>query len=279
MLLAQHSAETGQEFEESALARVWELTRGQPWLVNALAEGACSASEAVGGAHHRGQTVDSVAIDEAKETLILETVTHLDQLADKLREDRVRRVIEPVMAGTEEHVYSTHDLEYVRDLGLVARDDPVRIANPLYAEVLPRELTYPMQSGLPQDFDWHVDASGNVDVASLLGAFQRFFREHSDHWVQRFGYEEAGPQLVLQAFLQRVVNGGGRIEREYRLGRGRTDLLILWPEGGDPTRMRKHVIECKVMRQGQGRESTVRPGPASSKRRCTWTAARRSRGT
>ena len=65
-------------------------------------------------------------------------------------------------------------------------------------------------------------------------------------WVQRFErYHEAGPQLLLQAHLQRIVNGGGRIEREYALGRGRTDLLIVWPQGG---RERRFVVECKVRR-------------------------------
>ena len=59
----------------------------------------------------------------------------------------------------------------------------------------------------------------------LLAAFQTFFREHPEHWVERFDYRKAGPQLLLQAFLQRIVNGGGPIEREYGLGRwscGRT---------------------------------------------------------
>jgi len=32
--------------------------------------------------------------------------------------------------------------------------------------------------------------------------------------------------LLLMAFLQRVLNGGGRIEREYAAGRGRMDLAI-----------------------------------------------------
>ena len=79
----------------------------------------------------------------------------------------------------------------------------------------------------------------------MLAAFQTFFREHSEHWVDRFQYREAGPQLLLQAFLQRVVNGGGRIEREYGLGRMRTDLLIVWPHSGGVQRV---VIECKVRR-------------------------------
>ena len=103
---------------------------------------------------------------------------------------------------------------------------------------------------------WYVDAGGGLDVDRLLEAFQRFFREHSEHWTQRFDrYREAGPQLLLQAYLQKVVNGGGRIEREYALGRGRVDLLIVWPHGG---RVRRFVVECKVRRDGL--ERTIREG-------------------
>ncbi len=77
----------------------------------------------------------------------------------------------------------------------------------------------------------------------------------SEHWVTRFQYQEAGPQLLLQAFLQRIVNSGGRIEREYGLGRGRTDLLIIWPQG-DQTR--KIVIECKLLHKSL--EQTIAEG-------------------
>ena len=151
-------------------------------------------------------------------------------------------------------------LEYARDLGLVAQKTPIRIANPLYAEVVPRELTWVVQEELAQETAWYVDADGGLLVDKLLAAFQAFFREHSEHWVARFSYREAGPQLLLQAFLQRVVNGGGRIEREYGLGRGRTDLLIVWPQGG---RERRFVVECKLLHRNlehtisQGLEQTA----------------------
>jgi hypothetical protein len=87
-----------------------------------------------------------------------------------------------------------------------------------------------------------------------LGAFQDFFREHSEHWVERFQYKEAGPQLLLQAFLQRIVNGGGRIEREYGLGRMRTDLLVIWPYPGGRQRM---VIELKILHKSLERTLTT----------------------
>ena len=242
-LLAQHADETGQAFTADALRLIRTRTAGQPWLANALCYDACFRDRA---GRDRSRPITAAAIVDAQERLILRRDTHVDDLANKLREERVRRVIEPILAGAGQQTWSDEDLAYVRDLGLVTQDvgGRPRIANPIYAEVIPRHLNYAVQAGLPQEMAWYVDTAGNLDVAGLIAAFQAFFREHSEHWVQRFEqYQEAGPQLLLQAHLQRIVNGGGRIEREYALGRGRTDLLIVWPQGG---RERRWVVECKL---------------------------------
>ena len=258
-LIAQHTEETGQEFRPEAAEQVWTRSQGQPWLVNALCAEACFGS---GGGRDRGRPITGEQVIDAQEQLIVRRETHLDQLVDKLREGRVRRVVEPLLSGGEGREPSARDIEYVRDLGLIARGPPLRIANPIYAEVVPRELTSAAQELLAQDPSWYVDADGGLDVEKLLAAFQAFFREHSEHWLGRFDYVEAGPQLILQAFLQRVVNSGGRIEREYGLGRGRTDLLILWPRGGgrtpQGTAASRYVVECKVLRKGL--ERTVAEG-------------------
>ena len=99
-------------------------------------------------------------------------------------------------------------------------------------------------------------------MSRLIENFQSFFRENAEHWEKLIDYKEAGAQLVLQAFLQRVFNGGGRIHREYALGRGRTDLLIEWPQGGrwDPSLVSQHVLECKALRSGRSLETTIRQG-------------------
>ena len=251
-LLGQHTEETGQRFTDDALELIWTQTQGQPWLVNALAEETCFYGEA---AEDRRIPITADAIRDAQEQLILRRETHLDQLADKLKEDRVQRVIEPLLSGAEERRFIDRDLEYVRDLGLVARDRPVRIANPIYAEVVPRELTWVIQEEFEQETVWYVNADGSLNMVELLTEFQTFFREHSEHWVTRFQYQEAGPQLLLQAFLQRIVNSGGRIEREYGLGRMRTDLLIVWPQGNQT---RKIVIECKILHKSL--EQTIADG-------------------
>ena len=246
-LMAQHTEETGQRFSPAALEAVWTQTRGQPWLVNALCAGACFDNKA---GRDRSRSIEVDDVYAAREELILSRRTHLDQLAHKLEEERVRQVVEPILSGGEVQ-HDGRDLEYVRDLGLLAPDSPPRIANPIYREVVPRELGYVLQDSLDIQARWYVGDDGRLDMTKLLSAFRTFFGEHAEHWLGHLGaYREAAPQLILQSYLQRVVNGGGRIEREYGLGRGRTDLLVLWPrESGQPSDLwERFVVECKVLR-------------------------------
>lgn len=246
-LMGQHTEETGQVITDEALASFWEQTRGQPWLVNALAYEACFRNEA---ARDRSRPITLAHVHDARERLILRRDTHLDQLVDKLREGRVQRVIEPLLSGGKAALRDD-DIAYVRDLGLLALDPPLAIANPIYREVIPRELTGDVQETITNEPAWYVGTDGRLLTDKLLAAFQEYFRENSEHWVDRFGYKEAGPQLLLQAFLQRVVNSGGRVDREYGLGRLRTDLLITWPVTGTAG-SQKVVIECKLLRGSLG---------------------------
>lgn len=241
-LLAQHTRETGQVFTPEAQERVWHYTEGQPWLVNAFGYGLTFELPAY---RDRTRTIDEEAVETVKEQMILARVTHLEQLTDKLDEDRVRRVIEPILAGdAEPERLPLDDVQYCEDLGLITTRGQLRIANALYREIIPRELTYTTSLTISEQPAWYILPNGCLDLTKLLTAFQAFFREHSEHWIERFDYKEAGPQLLMQAFLQRVVNGGGRIEREYGLGRMRTDLLVIWPHPGG---VQKAVIELKLL--------------------------------
>jgi hypothetical protein len=124
--------------------------------------------------------------------------------------------------------------------------------------------------GASQQQAWYINADGSLDMAKLLRGFQEFFRENSESWLDRFDYQEAGFQLLLQAFLARIINGGGLIDREYALGRGRVDLLVRWryPEGADISNRKEQriVIELKTIRLksspekilGEGLEQTIR---------------------
>ena len=248
----KHTEETGQKFTTEAKDAIYDGSRGQPWLVNALAY---EVTYRVKTNRDRSITLTEEMITAARENLILRMDTHLDQLVDKLVEPRVQRVIAPILAGDpQSEKQAVDDISYVEDLGLIVSRPQIEIANPIYREVIPRMLTYPIQTGLSQETEWYVSSeTGLLDMAKLLEGFQAFFRENSEHWTERFDYKEAGPQLLLQAFLQRVINGGGRIEREYGLGRGRTDLLVIWPHASGT---QKIVLELK--RQHGSRETTIR---------------------
>src|SRR5436305_8222488 len=132
-LYAQHTAETGQPFTPEARAFAFELTRGQPWLVNALARQAVEVL-----VPDRAIPIDADGIEAAKETLILRRDTHLDSLIERLREPRVRRVIEPIVAGENLRPdLLDDDVRFALDLGLVVTTPQgVAIANPIYREVI-----------------------------------------------------------------------------------------------------------------------------------------------
>ena len=131
-LLLQHTEETGQGWSGEALAEVWRSTSGQPWLVNAL------AAEALKKVKDLNATIRHEDVIDAREELILRRDTHLDQLADKLREPRVKRVIAPLVSEGAAESFTADDLQYAADLGLIAQDKLVRVANAIYREVIPR---------------------------------------------------------------------------------------------------------------------------------------------
>jgi hypothetical protein len=256
-LLLEHTAETGQTFTPDALQLVWDMTSGQPWLVNALAYTACFESHA---GRDRTQPITAELIQQAKEELILRRVTHLDQLADKLQEPRVRRVVEAILVGDRAaEAIPSDDITYARDLGLIKTEGQLTIANRIYQEVIPRELTYSTQLTISEQPAWYIRPDGRLDLPKLLQGFQQFFRENSEVWLERFDYKEAGPQLLMQAFLQRIINGGGRVDREYGLGRRRTDLLVIWIYPGG---VQRGVIELKLLRDSL--EKTLATGLAQT---------------
>ncbi|MFZ4617708.1 MAG: ATP-binding protein, partial [Rectinemataceae bacterium] len=216
-LIGQHSRETGQTFEEPALARVWELTRGQPWLTNSLLQ------KCVWQLCPKGETVTIAHIEEAKELLIQARAVHLDSLSERLRDPRIKRIVETIMVGESDPTLTEgDDFVLACDLGLVAKEggSPV-ISNPIYREVIARVLSQGMQDAIPApEFRWQ-RPDGSLDLEALLREFQDFWAQHADIWEEKSDYTEAFPHLLLMAFLQRVVNGGGRIDREYAAGRGR----------------------------------------------------------
>lgn len=243
-LLGQHTAATGQRFEDAAIERVWFLSQGQPWLVNALADHTVDRQE-----RDRTRSITAAHVDAAREAMILDRRTHLDSLLARLQEPRVRRVLDPVVAGGRLPFNDVDaDLQYVVGLGLLRKaEGSWEVANPIYREVIPRALTAAAQESLAERTVWYVGADGALDVARIMTAWQTFWRKDGHLAADGFSYRESGPHLMLMAFLQRIVNGGGRIEREYALGKGALDLFVEW-------KTQAIVIETKLRRDTETEE-------------------------
>lgn len=239
-LYNQHTQETGQIFLPEAIDCAFELTQGQPWLVNALAR---QLTETLVEDIHQPITKDHV--EQAKEILIRRRDTHLDSLPERLREPRVRNIIEPMLSGEHQAEIPDDDIHFITDLGLLRLGEGRRLepANPIYKEVIVRQLSFSLQTNLPLIRPTWLNPEGKLDRTALLQSFLGFWRQHGEPLFKAAPYHEIAPHLVLMAFLHRVVNGGS-IEREYSTGSGRMDLCVRY--AGDTL-----GIELKVWRPGR----------------------------
>ncbi|MDR1039095.1 MAG: ATP-binding protein [Deltaproteobacteria bacterium] len=299
-LYGQHTSETGQVFEPEAVERSWHWTEGQPWLVNALAYDIIE--ERFRNDHSRAVTGSD--IDLAARDIILRNDTHFRSLRERLREPRVRRVVEAVLVGADSltEAISNDDAQYAIDLGLLKADpdtgEPKSPANLIYKEIIVRTLTENLQTGMPKDLPGKWMDGTRLDMNGLLEAFQDYWRKNRKSLaaknvlesrvfesvavaLKRFNItndtgmagmpelaemtanvagtvtailtdrcNEAFCLLVLFAFLQRVVNGGAKIDREYALGRTRVDIFVQYK--GIP-----YPLELKI-KGVQSREESLR---------------------
>lgn len=260
-LYAQHTAETGQPFTVEAVQRAWTLAEGQPWLTNALAR---EVIEEMGV--RPPEPITAAHIDAAKERLIVARATHLDSLLARLKEERVRLVLEPIIAG--ELAFGDpldDDYTYVRDLGLIAPDDPPRFANPLYEEVVVRVLAGDAERVVGVRPTSFVGPDGRLDIPRVLTGFLGFWKENGEILAGRMAYPEAAPLLVMMAWLLRFTNGhGGILEREIGVGTKRMDLLLRWPftDAGGQRCWQREAFEVKVWRDRDKRRDPVPTGLA-----------------
>jgi hypothetical protein len=183
-------------------------------------------------------------VKQAREQMIEARETHLDSLGERLRDPRVKSVIQTIITGSSNPLGRTDpEVELTIDLGLIKWDAKMgfTISNPVYEEILTRYISSKYHDSFPppSSWQWQKD-NGELDMDRLLQEFQKFWRLHSEIWEEKADYTEAFPHLLLMSFLQRVTNGGGYIDREYAAGRGRMDLMVEYAD-------KCYIIEVKII--------------------------------
>jgi hypothetical protein len=239
VLFTQRTEETGQQITDEALEYVWEQSQGQPWIVNSFTMRVLKQDDY--------STITRKHIEQAREQMIQTQETHFVNMEVCLRNTKIRHVIESIFIGNNnlEMSRTNPDVEQAIDLELVRLEEGVlAIANPIYREMLAREVTFGAHAMIPEpEWQWE-KPDGSLDMDVLFREFQIFWRENSEVWEEKMNYTEAFPHLLLMAFLQRVLNGGGRIDREYAAGRGRMDLFIEYND-------KFYIIEIKLIYEKQ----------------------------
>ncbi|KJJ84798.1 ATPase domain protein, prokaryote domain protein, partial [Candidatus Omnitrophus magneticus] len=183
-LYSQHTKDTGQIFLKEVVDRIYELTGGQPWLVNAIAR------EIVVKILNEDFTkkITLAHVESAKENIIQRRDTHLDSLLDKLKESRVKNIVSAIING-DSLVYDNFndDLRYVIDLGIIRKEKyDIIFSNEIYREIIPRVLNFSMQENIREEgtTSWYIKPNGKLDMDKLLKAFQEFYSENSEVWLE-----------------------------------------------------------------------------------------------
>jgi hypothetical protein len=166
---------------------------------------------------------------------------HLTSLAARLAEDRVMNVVAPVVVGDAPKAASD-DVRYSLELGVVTRGtyDRLEAANPIYARALLKLATEGERETLSAWTPTWLDDAGRLDLGRLRDNFLAFWALHRDMMKERIHYPEAVAHFGLMTYLDRVANGGGRVEREFSVGRGRLDLLLVHGDVRLPIEVKVH---------------------------------------
>jgi hypothetical protein len=185
-------------------------------------------------------------VEEAAENLIQRKEMHLNNLVGRLKEPGVKKILVPMLNSDDlPQNVTEEEVRYLCDLGIVrVIDKEISIANGIYNETIPRSLIYQTQLLIRYKLSLFLDGNGRLDIKKMLKGFHALFNAHYEKWVEHFDYREAGKPLLLQAFLQRILDGGGRIERFYGIGRKHITLVILWPCAGGS---QKEVVDIRFI--------------------------------
>ena len=250
-LLQQHTECIEQRFNDKCLDVVFNYTDGQPWLVNALLE---EATSDIKENRNPSVTITPEILETAKQNLVISKEIHLDQIVNKLDRDWMKRIILPMILG-EKAEQQESDIKKCIELNLVKYiNNCYQIANPIYKDIIIDELTNLGFDNFLHKFRINsLNHDGSLNVKQILNILKEFWNEESDIPICYVrGYQDATPQLFVQAFLRRVANGNGFVNREYGLGKGRTDIMLKWQYDKEgQTIYQKIVMELKVINQKQ----------------------------
>jgi hypothetical protein len=240
-LFAQYTEETNQPFREEAVAKIYEETAGQPWLINRL-----GTILTINVKPETVEPIDEIDVEKAIRLLLKEKNDHFDNLYEKAKlykETFIEIVFDHVKYKTAHKEQS-----WLEQYGLIKeKNDSAVVANNIYkarfVEIFFDEANVPVPAAGEIPFPEYRLPGGRLDMKRILLNFDKYIAQIGVSAFYRGGkvYEKTG-QFLLTAWLYQFVRGGeGELRYEVRSGLGRMDIFLTYKE-------KKYIIETKVNR-------------------------------
>jgi len=233
------SIQSTEQLDSEVIDFIHEASAGHPYFVQAL-------GREITANHSSPPTWTKPRAIAAFRHLVTRLESPIDNLAVRLLEPRVRHVIEPLLQGQAALANAAEtEVQFVRDLGLITAEDPVRIEGTLHRAIVPRLLAAPIRRVVSVDPQLCFDGDGRLYMESLLQAFASFFAANAAELLTATPYSKIAAELVFLGFLLHIVQGHGWVDIEFATSRGYIEILIALPiphGDGEPSEQREVIL-------------------------------------
>lgn len=244
-LYSQYTSETNQPFTGEAVAKVYNETAGQPWLVNRLGD--------ILTLNVRPETVEPINeqdVEEAVQILLSERNAHFENLYEKAKlykETFVKIVFDNVKYNPDDE-----DQTWLEQFGLIEKkENKAVVANNIYKARYVE--TFFNEVNVPEDVSpaEYILPDGRLDMENILLDFGQYIAQIGVKAFYKDGkpYEKTGQFLLTAWLYQFVKRGEGDLRDEVQSGLGRMDVLLNFNG-------RKYIIETKINHQNLARTLT-----------------------
>jgi len=235
----QHSAATGQEFEDEAINRVYEATNGHPWLVSVLAK--LLVEEIV---PNRKQRIRLDHAERAIQKLLVTPNPNFDSLFKNARHASLFPIVLDLLTGrSREYNILGKNVSLGVKYGIfAAKEQQLILANLIYAQALYKHFKEEFEGTGLNDLvagQRSPERNGHLDFRRVLDKFQAFMKAKGAAVSKHCDFHEATGQLLLLSYLDLLVNGKGWTFKEPQSGEGRIDVVCCYGR-------QKEVVELKL---------------------------------
>lgn len=245
-LYAQAFDQSDAQQTSEAIDFILEASAGHPYIIQAL-------GREIGAHAPPFSVLTKERAIAAFRALVSRLESPVDHLGLRLAEPRIRHIIEPLLLGQTGIAHTPEvDVQFVRDLGLITTEDPVRIAGALFRALIPRLLTAPIRRALTVDPQLSFDGDGRLYMESLLQAFASFYSANAAELLPATPYTKIASELIFLAFLFHTLEGRGWIDVEFGTSRGFIEITITVPipTGDEQPTEQREVILLAARRKG-----------------------------